>query len=423
MTKKSIKPGILILGGGVSGLGAAALAHSLGYWTRVSDSKTLSAEQLARFKRLNAEVFTGGHHLDQLENIGKIILSPGISSNSDLLNHARSQKIEILSEIDFAFHGYKGQIISVTGTNGKSTVCAMLKHIFDTLKIPADLAGNFGTPPSAIRATRTLHPIVILELSSYQLEQTFFLKNTVGIFTSLSHDHLTRHGSFADYFAAKWKLAAFTQTLFLITKNVEKELKNSISPPCVIKTVELSQDFTDASGQTEQHNMLNAKLASFAAAEILKKPPLELAVFLKNFRGLPHRCQKVGFFRQHQLIDDSKSTNVESTLAALENPSSSSVILMLGGVGKGESYAPILKFKDKISQVVIFGQSGPDIFKDLKIELQTHVFKTCKEACDFIKSSTLSPFADILFSPACASFDEFKNFEERGLFFQRAFLP
>ena len=418
---------ILVLGGGVSGLGAVNLAMSQGYKIRLSDSKTLTPEQQKIYASLGVEIFIGEHQPSLLENVSKIILSPGIPYHSPLVTSAKARGIEVLSEIDYAMQDFTGNVISITGTNGKSTVCAMLKHIFDTLKIPVDLAGNFGTPPAEIRSKRRLHQNVILELSSYQLEQTFQLKNTVGIFTSFSHDHLSRHGTLENYFATKWKLSSLSNKLWLITQAVEKESKKYAlkNPSCAEVVVEATDDFSLASGQAEPHNALNAKLASLAAEKILNVPALELAGHLKEFQGLAHRCQKIGFFQNYQLIDDSKSTNVESTLVALQS-SGENIVLMLGGIGKGESYTAIVDFKNKIKSVIIFGQTGVNIFADLKNSLNCHVFKTCAEACSFVKKSlidqTMPPDTVVLFSPACASFDEFKNFEERGLFFQRAFL-
>ncbi len=428
MKIKNRKKCVLILGGGISGLGAAQLAFNLGYEIKLSDLNPLNEEQKKNFEKLQAEVFCGKPTPDLLKDISKIILSPGISYQDEFLNLARAHKIEILSEIDFALQDYTGQIISVTGTNGKSTVCAMIRHIFENFGTAADLAGNFGTSPSSIKAERQLHENLILELSSYQLEQSFHLPNSVGIFTSFSNDHLARHKTLESYFRVKWKLSEMTKKLWLISQNVKDELINYAvpEPPCPQIVVQISSDFQNASGQKEPHNILNAKLASMSASEVLRVPALELANCLKTYVGLFHRCQNIGKFKNHKLIDDSKSTNVESTLSALES-CSEKVILMLGGAGKGESYLPLLKHSKRISLITTFGKSGIEIFQELKDYVSCYDFKTCDKACEFVKnyiSNHENPqdSSVVLFSPACASFDEFKNFEERGLFFQQAFL-
>ena len=259
-------------------------------------------------------------------------------------------------------------------------------------------------------------------------------------------DHLARHGTMENYFGAKWRLIKGTKPLGLcvMTSDVAKfaglyhatgmnsqwtivgstpDAKNSHF------IVKMDRTIVDVTGQREfkipwvkeWHNCLNECMAALAIAKHSKVPMEEALASLKGFVYLPHRFQIVGTFHGFPVVNDSKSTNVESTLVALRNVSEP-VILMLGGQGKGESYAPILDMGSSIRKIVAFGASRDEIMRDLSDRIDAIAFGKLGEAIEYVKSDR-APRSPILFSPACASFDEFRNFEHRGEVFSAAFKP
>ncbi|MBM4251010.1 MAG: UDP-N-acetylmuramoyl-L-alanine--D-glutamate ligase [Deltaproteobacteria bacterium] len=410
----------LILGAGVSGFGATKLLRTKNKRVRISEGSILSTERIKKFTELGAEVLHGGHQLSHLEGVKEIIISPGISFTHPLLLEANARGIAINSELDLALAGYSGTIYAVTGTNGKSTTCKMIDHLLQKSGIKSAIAGNYGMPPSEMLADAgELPPHLVLELSSYQLEQSSHIRPNVSIFTSFSHDHLARHGSMLGYLRAKWRVFDNMQDASLLVIPADILLLAEESGLCLeTDTKELITDrsFLASLAPTsiaEQHNRLNAGFALTAVAHTLGRDVRSLAEGLKDFIGLRHRCELIGTVRGNQCINDSKSTNVESTLVALSSQTRP-VLLLMGGQGKGESYTPILKLKDKISSVITFGASGPAIANDLSRELLVHEFPTLTVALGQIAGIISNKPTPILFSPGCASFDEFNNYEHRG---------
>ena len=410
----------LVIGAGVSGFGAAKLLRARGKNVRVSDGGILSPDKLAKFSALGIEVLHGGHRLDHLDGVSEIVISPGVNASHPLLTEAKNRGIQAVSEIDLAMASYNGTIYAVTGTNGKSTTCAMIHHVLQRLGIKSALAGNFGMPPSQILAEDgELPPHLVLELSSYQLEQTSGLNPTVSIFTSFSHDHMARHGSMFGYLQAKWRIFDHMKPSGLVLAPSEilmaaNDLGLKLSPS--INKIISDRSYICSlapSSIVEPHNRLNAGFAIASVSHSLGLTPESIASKLNDFVGLRHRCELIGNINGHPCINDSKSTNVESTIVALEGQVTP-VLLMMGGQGKGESYEPLLSYKNKIAAVITFGASGPDIARDLSSKIMVHEFPTLAVALSQIAGIISKVRSPVLFSPGCASFDEFDNYEHRG---------
>lgn len=401
-----------MIGAGVSGLGAAKFLASRGETVRVSERSKLEAGKADAFAKLGAELKDGGHDASHLDGVAKVVLSPGLPLTHPLVVEARARKLPMISEIDLALENYRGKVVAVTGTNGKSTTCAMLGHLFGKLGKLAAVGGNFGDPPTAMLAEGRTPEFLVLELSSYQLEQSFLVRPEAAVFTSFSYDHLARHGSLEAYFAAKWKV--FEQQrpgqLAVLPAYVhELATKNGLAVPSGVKVVH-------AEGT---HNVLNAQFATAVVGHLLGRDPKLLLPVLADFRSLPHRCEPVGNVPGGPVVNDSKSTNVESTLVALQSMDRP-VILMMGGQGKGEPYAPLLAEKAKIARLVTFGASGKEIADQVRGQLPLHEFPTLKAALDAIGGILEKHAHGVLFSPGCASFDEFRNYEHRGEVFKQA---
>ena len=418
----------LIIGGGVSGYGAASYLTAIGQKVRLSEHAKLSPEDARRFLDLGVELRDGGHHLSHLDGISQVIVSPGVPSQHPVLLAAHARGLEVLSEIDLALRNSRARVIAVTGTNGKSTTCAMIGHLLSRLGHEVSVGGNFGDPPTLMLAEGRMKDFLVLELSSYQLEASAQVQAEAAIFTSFSHDHIARHGSLDAYFAAKWRLfsslpdqalAIIPEAIYLQAKSLGLSLRSLQHPP--LTSVDYLKGLAPASME-EAQNRLNAGFAVSAVAHLLGCPPAELTPYLADFHGLPHRCERIGYIRAQPVVNDSKSTNVESTLVALASQGAPTILLM-GGKGKDEPYGPILSERSKIAVLITFGASGGDIAKELSGSFPIEEFSTLKAAMAQLSGIIARYQCGVLFSPGCASFDEFRNYEHRGDFFRQAILP
>ena len=430
----------IVIGLGKSGLAAARLLDSLGLKFYTFESK-LNNIQESEINKLN-------HHLGTLKdsdeikteilNIDQAIISPGISPQSELVKYLIDNKIKICTEVDLALKYLSGSYVAITGTNGKST---LTKLVADTLKHKNYIAcGNIGYAVSEVIANDNKSNLA-LELSSYQIEYMDFSSNPmISVFLSFATDHLERHGTLENYFKIKWKLIERTlasgrsaiigedvvnaakgygincDDTKLIVLSDSTKYKNRAyidNNKVVVDVNNIIKTFDIPGGINVNGDSLVCSVVIFSIIDDLTSPSLPKN--LLEFRGLPYRYEKIMEKNGFKIINDSKSTNVHSTMFALMN-THPPIMLLLGGVGKKESYRDILKLSNKISTVICFGQDRSKIAKDLD-ELKPQTFKTLKEALFHIQDQLKYPKVNILFSPACASFDEFENFEDRGRFF------
>jgi len=415
----------LVIGGGVSGLGAAKWLRKLGHAVRVSNNTPLKPDARAAFLHLGAEVHDAGHDLSHLSGITHVVLSPGLPADHMLVAAATARGLPMISEIDLALQSFKGKLIGVTGTNGKSTICAMLGHILEKSGSKVSVGGNFGDPPTAMLAEGRMGDVLVLELSSYQLDHSHGIHADAAVFSSFSHDHMARHGSLKGYFEAKWRLVAGMRpgSLLVLPAHVaDAALEFGAVPPddVLLRLLEPRPALVQY-GVKERHNQLNAAFALACAAHVLQCEESDLTPLIAGFRGLPHRCEPIGTWRGHAVINDSKSTNVESTLIALADQKTP-VVLLMGGKGKDEPYGPILTEKAKIATLVTFGASGPEIARDLRASLKTHEFPTLASALQNLPRILEEYPHAVLFSPGCASFDEFQSYDHRGRSFRDAMI-
>ncbi len=434
---------VLIVGAGVSGFGAAKLLRLADHTVSISEQKQLSVDDRASYTNLGVSVLDGGHDLSHLEDIELLVASPGLPSTHMLLKESQKRGISIISEIDLAMKDIKITVFGVTGTNGKSTTVALIDHALNKLGLTSAPCGNFGDPPSLIIAEKRLPENLVLELSSYQLEQSKAVHVDCSMITSFSCDHLARHGTEKDYFASKWKIIELAKPKspiilsadvahaainlgWLIPEGTYVIGENTFPSVPGIKQVAIDGRTVNIEGKPAfklsnefligPHNLRNLAFAALAIHLVKKIPYTDIVEALSDYRGLPHRCQLVGTFAGRNVFNDSKSTNVESTLVALQ-AMPEKVILMMGGIGKGEPYAPILAEKNKIAVLLTFGPTGPDIAAALSSSLPVQNFPTLASLFAVITGIIETYQHPILFSPGCASFDEFRNFAHRGDYF------
>lgn len=433
----------LVFGAGISGFAAAEHLIHFGDSVTISDDKFFDIPEALLNKlqvRQPSDLVWG--------DFSAAVCSPGVPLDHHVYKKAAQLALPVISEIDLGLDGFPGRILGVTGTNGKSTTVAMTEHVGHSLNLSIRACGNIGLPPSALNLRRASQgDSVVIELSSYQLEGSrCWLSDAVAI-TSFSPDHLARHKTMDHYFSAKWKITKWLKPggTLLLSAEVAKfalsqaidwpdgriiiigSYSSAIKIPSQFEWIKLSDGRAIIGGKTIDldefglvgiHNHLNAVFSSIMLETLFNIDPRDSFHALKSFRGLPFRCQTVFDSSELKIINDSKSTNLESTLSAL-SMMSRPAILMMGGQGKGESYAPLASARTKIQTLITFGASGESIAAQAPQGLKCEVFKKMSDATLHAIRVARDNKWDILFSPGCASFDEFKNFEDRGATFSR----
>lgn len=443
---------VAILGLGKSGTAAAKLLLADGMRVYVSDSGSAPAvEDTARQLRdIGASVDTGGHNLARIARASKVVVSPGIDPSAPGITAARDAKRPIVSEIEIALE-YLGdtRIIAVTGTNGKTTTTALIGHILRGLGEEAIDAGNIGTPLSDIARHDVKPDWIALEMSSFQLHDTPGLDPAVGVLTNLSPDHLDRYATTEEYYADKELLFRNANEASRWVLNADDELVQKMGTKVQGKhfgfSLRTKADawYDDGAGILHllgeplmpraelsllgDHNVANALAASlavvvadekFATTEARKS----IAAALHSFEALAHRLEVVGERDGVQWINDSKATNISSTLVAIAGMRRPT-ILLLGGRHKGEPYTVLAdEIREHVKKVIAFGEAGPIVAADLEgivdVELLDSDFD---EVVRRARESASSGDA-VLLSPACSSYDMFRNYIERGERFRKLAL-
>ncbi|WP_165778807.1 UDP-N-acetylmuramoyl-L-alanine--D-glutamate ligase [Leptospira perolatii] len=422
---------VLVLGGGVSGLAALRLLREKQAVPLLSD-----AQKISEVSDLQIPENTP---LADLLPLSLIIKSPGISWENPIVAQARQLAIPIVSEVEFARAYFSGRIVGVTGTDGKSTTTSLIRHLISKDFPGTEAGGNLGLAFSDFCLKPI--PVAVLELSSYQLEDSSPLHLNVSVLLNLAPDHLERHKTLDNYFGAKAKIAdaANPRHTFITNSRLYKERIQSLAWKCRILTFGREEDSSARILEDEQkirtltveydvskfhlpgsHNLENLA-ASILAAEAMEADPKSIQAMLETFQGLPHRFQMAGKAADVQFINDSKSTNLHSMLAGMKGwKFRKSTCLILGGRTKKEDITPLKEFlKDKIGWVILFGEAKEEWGSELSQILGTHLIlkDDLEESFSWLKNAVRSGLArltHVVFSPACASFDQYKNFEERG---------
>ena len=415
-----------ILGAARSGIAAAKLAVNLGAQVFISDIRNLS----------NIEVdginWESGIHSDKILESDLIIKSPGINNNSKIVKKINDSAIPIVSEIEFASWFTSSFIIALTGTNGKTTTVELIDSILKKDGVESFLGGNIGVPFSTnvlseinnLSKNKSLH---VLEVSSFQLEDIKYFKPDIAIILNISPDHIDYHESFGSYSDAKLKItmnqdlncyAIINQRdVFSLHKNSKaKKIKFKISKndSFYVNGNKIKLDIKSASLKGS-HNYENI-LSAFLACKLYGIEDKSIIKNINTFKTLPHRLERISSKLNSKFYNDSKATNLHATFAAL-NSLKSDVILILGGIDKNNSNFSLLKkYKNKINKIIIYGESRDYIKKQLINDFDVYTYNEFDRAVH--KSIKISDNNNILLSPACASFDQFKNYEERGDYFK-----
>jgi UDP-N-acetylmuramoylalanine--D-glutamate ligase len=420
---------VLVLGLGDTGLSVARWAERHGAGVRIADTRSTPPRHYAGDVRLGA--FTPA----LLEAVDLVCISPGLPLGDPLIGEARSRGMPVLGDVELFAWQNRAPVLAITGTNGKSTVTALAGHLLRSAGVDAEVAGNIAPPVLHAAMKRTTPPAVwVLELSSYQLETTWSLNPRAAAMLNLSEDHLDRYGGITEYGAAKARI--FQGDGAQVLNRDDPASAAMALPERKVLTFGLDAPAADAFGMAQgwlaegsahiieaealpihgTHNTANA-LAACALVRAYGLPRERLASGLKSFRGLPHRLELVARRQGVDWYDDSKGTNVGATIAALRGLGRKAV-LILGGDGKGQDFSPLrVPVKEFASHVLLIGRDAPLIEAAL-----AQAAERCMslEAAVERAAQLAKPGEAVLLSPACASFDMFRDYKHRGEVFAAA---
>ena len=434
-----MKKRIVVLGAGESGAGAAVLAKKEGFDVFVSDMSLIKDKYKKLLDDHQIEWEEGHHTEEKILNADEIIKSPGIPDSAPMIQKLIHQHTPIISEIEFAGRYTNSKMICITGSNGKTTTTSLIYHIFKEAGYDAGLAGNIGNS-LALQVAESPHEYYIIELSSFQLDNMYDFRANIAILLNITPDHLDRYDNcMQNYVDSKMRIiqnqTADDAFIYwnddpIIKRELAKydihsvqcpfsELKEKGSIGYIEEgkyKIEWPTPFNmeqEALSLTGKHNIYNS-LAAGIASNIsgIKKEVIRKS--LGDFPGVEHRLEKVCSVRGVQYVNDSKATNVEACWYALESMNTK-VILIIGGKDKGNDYNAIKDLvKEKCAGLVYLGADNTKLhnfFDPLGIPVRdTHSMKECVEAC----YEMAEPGMTVLLSPCCASFDLFKNMEDRG---------
>ncbi|MGE5944361.1 MAG: UDP-N-acetylmuramoyl-L-alanine--D-glutamate ligase [Flavobacteriales bacterium] len=439
------KQRLVILGGGESGVGTALLGKEKGFDVFVSDKGKIKEKYKEVLIHNEIEWEDEAHSEEKILNADLVMKSPGIPDKAPLVKTIREKEILVVSEIEFAAKYTNATIVGITGSNGKTTTATLAHHILKQ-ELEVGLAGNIGDS-FAKQILEKDYPNYVLEISSFQLDDIVDFKPHIAVITNITPDHLDRYDyKFENYIASKFRITMNqTKDDYLIYDADDEVINNHLKeypiqskllPFSLTKTIENGADLkynniiitidnnqiimpTTNLALEGKHNIKNAMAAS-TAAHLLKIRKQTIRECLENFQGVEHRLEHVLKINKVQYINDSKATNVNSTYYALESMDAPTVWIV-GGVDKGNNYEELFPFvNEKVKAIICLGVDNEKLFNtfgnmvDIIVETQ-FMSEAVKIAYKIAEAGDT-----VLLSPACASFDLFENYEDRGRQFKNA---
>tara|TARA_B100000925_G_scaffold135686_1_gene101440 strand:- start:22 stop:1374 length:1353 start_codon:yes stop_codon:yes gene_type:complete len=437
----------VILGSGVSGIGAVKLAQKKGLDIFLSDSKNIKSETKKLLSKLEVIYEEDGHTESLIKDSNEIIISPGIDFRSLIKSKPSLKKKKIISEVEFASRYTNAFIIAVTGTNGKTTTSKLIYHILKNSGFNVGLAGNIGYSFSE-SIVENQFDYYVLELSSFQLEHIINFRPDISIITNISPDHLDRYDNKLESYAdAKFNIIRNQKSsdFFIyngdcaVTTNKINNINSKASAICFHSSKNKNQqnnylihhknkikssinnnenmiDITQSS-LIGLHNVKNS-MAAIAVSEILNISNKKIIESLKTFQNVPHRLEHFLTIHKVKYVNDSKATNVNATFYAL-NSFKKPIVWIVGGVDKGNDYSQLVPLvKSNVKAIICLGSDNDKIISTFS--QHCNLIVSTNKMVDAVKSAyDVSKQGDIvLLSPACASFDLFENFEQRGNIFK-----
>lgn len=442
---------IVILGGGESGVGAAILAQQKGYEVFLSDGASLASERRRVLKTQKIDFEEGGHSEELIMNASLVVKSPGIPDSAPLIQKIVAKEIPVISEIEFAYRFIdKAKVIAITGTNGKTTTSLLTYHLLKTAGYKVALGGNVGKSLAGLVAEGGFHYYVV-EVSSFQLDGIVNFRPDVAVLLNITPDHLDRYEyNFDKYVTSKFRIVenltneqAFLYcadsqpvseevskrkieaSMFAMTTSNNDKLSAYLKDEHLIFNYQYKKDEKNYKIPLSEisligkHNMVNS-MAAVLSALCMEVPIEKVLKGLKNFKNAPHRLEFIQEIDGAAYINDSKATNVDSVYYALDGVKGN-IIWIAGGIDKGNDYSQLDELvKEKVKALICMGKDNHALtsYYGSKIELIAEVDsakKAVEKAHEWAKEGDV-----VLLSPACASFDLFSNYEDRGDKFKRA---
>ncbi len=437
---------VAILGMARSGTAAAGLIKHYGGTPFVSEMKPREqvAQHLRRLDELGINYETGGHTEQALDNIDFIVLSPGIPPSAPILREIERRHLPVFSEIEIASWLCAAQIVAISGTNGKSTTTALTAHLLTTAGKKAVATGNIGSPFSQDVLGLTADDFAVVEVSSFQLERIETFRPRVATLLNITPDHLDRYREMQAYIEAKCRLADAMQPEDVLVLNADDEIlrgaklwgrptiqhfsiKQTLSDGVFVKDDELVFSLGGRSGTIcltrdigipGPHNVANSAAAATMMLA-LGLAPEEIARGLRSFKGIPHRIEFVAEINGVRYINDSKATNVDSVAVALQSFTRPLFVIMGGRDKAGDFAALVPLMRGRVKEVLLIGEATPIIEKQLQGMVPLRRAVDIYSALD-LAHGLAEPGDVVLLSPGCASFDQFRDFEDRGDKFKQA---
>ena len=437
---------LVILGAGESGVGTAILGKQKGYEVFVSDRGKIKEKYKDVLEHFDIDWEAEKHTEAKILNADFVMKSPGIPDSVPLVKALREKGIPVISEIEFASRYTDAKIIGITGSNGKTTTTMLTHHILKQGGLNVGMAGNIGDSFAKMVAEKN-HDFYVLEISSFQLDGIEDFKPYIAILTNITPDHLDRYDhNFENYIASKFRIAENqTEDDFLIYDADDlvivdwlkaHPIKSKLLPFSIERAVDEGADIvnnkiriqtknetlemtTDAMTLEGKHNLKNT-MAGMTAAKLVGIRKKGLAESIANFEGAPHRLEKVLKIHHVQYINDSKATNVNSVFYALDSIKTP-IVWIVGGEDKGNDYKPLMSMvREKVKAIVCLGMDNETI-KDVFGNVVDLLVETSAMSEAVKVAYKIAERGDtVLLSPACASFDLFENYEDRGNQFKEA---
>ena len=437
---------IVVLGGGESGCGAAVLAKVKGFDVFLSDKGKIGDSYIGMLKEWDIPFEQGQHTEELVLNADEVIKSPGIPSTAPMVQKIMEKGIHVISEIEFAGRYDTAKKICITGSNGKTTTTSLIYYLLQQAGLNVGLGGKIGRS-YAYQVATAQHDIYVLEISSFQLDNMYDFKADIAIITNITPDHLDRYDH---------KMENYVKAKFRITRNMDKDdcfifcsddeitinhlnrivmkarmlpfsQKHEVEQGAFIRDERMVVRYNDSECDMYlqelalggKHNIYNSMAAAIAGKvmdidnEVIRKS-------LSSFQAVEHRLEKVLSIKDVLYINDSKATNVDAAWYALECQTRP-VVWIVGGTDKGNDYAPLIPLaKEKVKAMICMGLDNKKFHESFKgIVPQIHDVTSAKDAVQ-LASRLASPGDVVLLSPCCASFDLFRNYEDRGRQFKEA---
>ena len=431
---------IVVLGAGISGVGAAVLAKKKGFEVFVSDKGKITEDNKKVLLNNEIDWEENNHTFDKILNADEVIKSPGIPDSVELIQNLKKAKIPLISEVEFAFRYTKAKIAAITGSNGKTTTTLLLGHVLKNAGYDVLVAGNIGVGFALSIAERD-YDYIVLELSSFQLDGIKNFRSDVAILLNITPDHLDRYDyRLENYSASKFKITENQQEQDFLVYNADDEIVKEIKTnakklPISLKNEQQEGGFLNKNeliiklnnntmtmqelALQGKHNIFNS-MAAAMAARVFEVKDSVIRQSMIDFQNVEHRLEYVLTVHGIDFINDSKATNVNACWFALESMTKG-VVWIVGGVDKGNDYSELVEMVDeKVKAIICLGENNQNIIDAFKDKVDTIVqASTMSEAVN--QSYSLANKGEtVLLSPACASFDLFANYEDRGVQFKKS---